>query len=153
MNRVDRRVRGFVTEDIRHEGDRVGFMIELDSGESRVLSHVDYDEPSVGKYGVDLDAMDWLIQRLANWSTKSSDLFIADEIGKMELKHDEFSGIVEDLLSEETDLLATIPATGPDFIDQIRAKDTVRELKMTKDNQQGVQRELIETFNLKATDS
>ncbi|MFB6226880.1 MAG: nucleoside-triphosphatase [bacterium] len=149
MDEADRTVKGFVTEDIHHDGERVGFMIEFDDGETRVLSHVDFDEPHVGKYGVDLDTMDWLVGKAANWQVDPADLFIADEVGKMELKHDEFKEIVEELLESDVDLLATIPKVGPDFVADIRSRSDVTVLEMDEDNREEVQTELVEVIDLK----
>lgn len=148
MENADRTVRGFVTEDIRQDGERVGFMVEFENGESRVLSHVDYDGPRVGKYGVDLDAMDWLVSTVANWQTESADLFIADEIGKMELKHEDFPEIVEELLESEVDLLATIPRVGPDFVADVRSREDVREIEVTENTREDALAELVELLGV-----
>lgn len=153
MENADRTVRGFVTEDIRQDGERVGFMVEFDNGESRVLSHVDYDEPYVGKYGVDLDVMDWVVGTVANWSVGSADLFVADEIGKMELKHEDFPEIVEELLDSEVDLLATIPKVGPDFVAEVRSRDDVRELEITENTREDVLAEIVDLLEIEPADS
>jgi nucleoside-triphosphatase len=48
-------VAGFVTEELREGGGRVGFTVEAIGGERAVLAHVDLPgPPRVGKYGVDL---------------------------------------------------------------------------------------------------
>lgn len=150
MDNADRATRGFVTEDIHQDGERVGFMVEFDDGESRVLSHVDFDGPKVGKYGVDLDTMDWLVGKAANWAVDSTDLFIADEIGKMELKDETFPEIVEELLDSEVDLLATIPKVGTDFIAEIRSRDDVTELELTEENREKTLRELVELLDVRS---
>ena len=49
-------VGGFVTEEIRDGGRRVGFSIETFGGEHGTLAHVHRPgAPRVGKYGVDLE--------------------------------------------------------------------------------------------------
>jgi nucleoside-triphosphatase len=149
LENTDRTSRGFVTEDIHQDGDRVGFMVEFDDGESRVLSHVDYDEPHVGKYGVDMDTMDWVVGKAANWSVTDTDLFVVDEIGKMELHQDDFSEIVEELLESEVDLLATIPKVGPDFVGEIQSRQDVEEVKLTEDSREEVLSELVERFDIR----
>lgn len=151
MDRLDREIRGFVTEDILHEGDRVGFMVEFDNGSSRVLSHVDFDDedaPTVGKYTVDLETMDWVNATIENWSADSSDLFIVDEIGKMELKSEGFAEEVEKLLDSETDLLATIPQKGPDFVKTLRDRDDVETFNMTEDNREQVLTDVVKRLDV-----
>src|SRR5215207_10493936 len=54
-------VTGFVTEEIRDRGRRIGFSIERFGGERGVLAHVDLPgPPRVGRYGVDVSALERL---------------------------------------------------------------------------------------------
>lgn len=149
MDRADRNVRGFVTEDIRHEGERVGLMVEFDNGASRVLSHVDFDGPPVGKYGVDMETTEWVVERMEDWENDTPDLLILDEIGKMELKEDDFADRVEACLDAETDLLATVPKIGPDFVGEVRSRDDVTKLELTEGNREEVLSELVELFDIR----
>jgi nucleoside-triphosphatase len=51
----DMTLTGFVTEEIREAGRRVGFAIRTLGGESGVLAHQNLPgPPSVGRYGVDV---------------------------------------------------------------------------------------------------
>ena len=46
---------GFYTEEIREQGERVGFELVSLDGQRRIMSHVDIPGPfRVGKYGVDV---------------------------------------------------------------------------------------------------
>lgn len=148
MERADGNVRGFVTEDIRHEGERVGFMVEFDNGASRVLSHVDFDGPPVGKYGVDMETAEWVVERMKDWENDTPDLMIVDEIGKMELKEEEFADRVEECLDADVDLLGTVPRIGPDFVGEVRARDDVETLELTEENREDVLRELVDRFDI-----
>lgn len=151
MDRANRNISGFVTEDIRHEGERVGFMVEFDNGESRVLSHVDMegsDVPTVGKYGVDRETLEWVLGKMEDWQYDDNDLYILDEIGKMELTHEDFPEEVERLLDADEDVLATIPETGPEFVDDVRLWDDVREAVLTEDNREAVLEKLVELLDL-----
>jgi nucleoside-triphosphatase len=52
-------VNGFITRELRDEGQRVGFMVETLNGPSAVLAHVSFTAgPKVGRYGVDVSAFD-----------------------------------------------------------------------------------------------
>jgi len=151
MDRANRDISGFVTEDIRHEGERVGFMVEFNTGESQVLSHVDMDGsdvPTVGKYGVDLETMEWVLGKLEDWQYDNNDLYILDEIGKMELQHDDFPEEVVNVLDADEDVLATIPETGPEFVDEVRLRDDVREAVLTQNNREDVLEKIVELLDL-----
>ncbi len=151
MDRANRNISGFVTEDIRHEGERVGFMVDFDTGESRVLSHEDIEGeevPTVGKYGVDLETMEWVLGKMENWQYDDNNLYIIDEIGKMELQHEDFPEKVKNLLDSGEDVLATIPESGPEFVDDVRLRDDVREAVLTEENREGVLEKLVELLNL-----
>jgi nucleoside-triphosphatase len=149
LDRADRDIRGFVTEDIRYEGERVGFMVEFDNGESRVLSHVDFEDgPMVGKYTVDLETMDWVVDMMETWKESSADLLIVDEVGKMELKHEDFPECVEEVLEADTDVLATMPRVGPDFVGDIRSRDDVEKLELKEDTREEILTELVDMLNI-----
>src|SRR6266508_401676 len=54
-------VSGFVTEEIRESGRRLGFSLEQLGGQRDVLAHVEIPgPPRVGRYGVDLAALERL---------------------------------------------------------------------------------------------
>lgn len=150
MDSLNRNMRGFVTEEIRHEGERVGFMVEFDNGASRVLSHVNIDGPRVGKYGVDLETMDWVISTIETWNDEENDIYIVDEVGKMELKHDDFPEKVEDLLDSDNDLLATLPRVGSDFVGEIRSRNDVRNIELTDNNREETLNKLVDLLDISA---
>src|SRR5436309_12937533 len=50
---------GFYTEEIRAHGQRLGFKIITLDGQEALLAHVHFETPErVGKYGLDLSALD-----------------------------------------------------------------------------------------------
>jgi nucleoside-triphosphatase THEP1 len=52
----DKTLRGFVTQEMRRAGRRVGFELRTFGGRKQVLAHVDIDSPHrVGRYGVDIE--------------------------------------------------------------------------------------------------
>ncbi len=149
IEKIDLEIRGFITEEIRSEGKRVGFMVEFENGESRVLSHVDFEDgPVVSKYTVALDTMDWVIEILEKWPDSSAEFCIIDEIGKMELKHDEYAETVERLLDSKLKILATIPVSGPGFMEQIRQREDTRVIKLTRENWEEVLCKLVEELEI-----
>ena len=57
------RVEGFITDEIRVHGRRVGFQLAPLRSNPRVLAHVDIESPHrVGRYGVDVRAVDEVVE-------------------------------------------------------------------------------------------
>ncbi len=129
---------GFITEEIREEGQRKGFSIRNFGGEQSILSHVDFDGPRVGKYGVDVGAMDSLanpeLEEALSSGVKRP--LIIDEIGKMELKNTRFQELVREVFESDLPLLATVPTRGPDFVSGLKDRADTRLIKVTRENRE-----------------
>jgi nucleoside-triphosphatase len=74
---------GFYTEEVRESGQRVGFkMITLDDQES-LLAHVDFKtQQRVGKYGLDLSALETVGVAALREAMRARQLVVLDEIGQ-----------------------------------------------------------------------
>ena len=118
----DRRLGGFYTEEIRRrDGVRVGFRAVTFDGEAWDLARVDRSgPPRVGRYGVDLSVMDRLAARLA--PDADVDVWLIDEIGKMECLSDAFVTAVGALLEGRVPLVATIAQRGGGFIAEVKRR-------------------------------
>jgi len=102
-----RNATGFYTEEIREKGKRVGFrIVDIQTGESEIFAHVEFKNgPQVSKYGVNLDAL----ERIAIPALeRKADLYIIDEIGKMEMFSKKFEEKINELLAENVNILATV---------------------------------------------
>jgi len=77
------RIAGFFTEELRSRGERVGFRIVTLDGRRQPMAGVDLRSPHrVGRYGVDVAAIDALAE--ATLAPEAAEVFLVDEIGKME---------------------------------------------------------------------
>jgi nucleoside-triphosphatase len=125
-------VAGFVTEEIREGGRRVGFSIETFGGERGTLAHVDRPgAPRVGKYGVALEEF----ERLAPPALRvPADVVLIDELGKMELASGAFRDAVGELLDGETSLVATVHAFRHPFTDELKARPDATLVHLTRAN-------------------
>ncbi len=96
-------LRGFVTEEVREEGKRVGFdIVRIPEGERRVLARVGEGYPRVGKYRVFLEGLENALAWLPE------ERVVIDEIGPMELRHPKFEETVRKILSSAEDVLFTV---------------------------------------------
>lgn len=126
---------GFYTAEIRKHGKRRGFRLNSLDGRTGILAHVDFRTGHrVGKYGVDVAGFETFIGSLPVLIPKSG-LVMIDEIGKMECLSDDFTNIVNDILSSETPLIATIAQKGGGFIAEVKNRPHVQLIQLTRENQ------------------
>ena len=100
------RIAGFLTEEIRDEGERQGFRaVSLPDGRGRTMAHREMEGgPRV------------------------------DEIGKMECLSDRFVEAVRALLDGPRPVVATVGAGGPDFMETVRRREDAELWRVTRDN-------------------
>lgn len=107
-------IRGFSTREVRERGERVGFEVVTPDGRSgrlassRISSPESVRWPTVGKYKVDVASLESLA--LPELQVKEdTDLYIVDEVGKMELFSSAFFPAVVRVIESNIPVLATIP--------------------------------------------
>jgi nucleoside-triphosphatase len=131
----NRRLAGFYTQELRRKGQRVGFEAVGLGGSSAVLAHIDCrSSKRVGRYGADLGAFEDLVRKELGAQSQDVDLFVIDEIGKMECFSRLFVTIASGALDSPVPLLATIAAKGSGFIAQVKARPDVELLTVTREN-------------------
>ena len=133
---------GFLTEELREDGRRVGFRGVTLDGRSFPLAHVGTKGPMrIGPYGVDLSGLESIgIDALT--PKESGSLVVLDEIGKMECLSEAFKARVQHLLDDETPLLATVAAVGVGFVKRVRNSDRAKMFTMTRGESEGMAGEI-----------
>jgi nucleoside-triphosphatase len=125
---------GFLTDEIRIEGKRVGFAIETFDGDSATLAHVDiHSRYRVGRYRVDVEALDRIVERTL-CADKRDVVYLVDEIGKMECFSRAFIDAVSRLLDSHGVIVATIAGKGGGFIEQVKGRPDVELWEVTQAN-------------------
>ncbi len=129
-------IHGFVTEEIREAGQRMGFRIETFDGDSEVFAHVKIRSPHrVSKYGVDVDALERVVSQ--QFSTiPAGGVVLLDEIGKMECLSGRFLETVESLLDAGAVLVATVALRGSGLIERVKRRSGVLLWTITRANRQ-----------------
>ena len=134
---------GFFTEEVRRQGTRVGFaLVTLDARRAMLAEAGRRGGPRVGKYGVDLDALDRVGVPAIREAVRAGRLVVIDEIGKMEMASDAFRAAVEEALRSEVPILGTILAAPHPWADRIKAHPAVTLIDVTPANRDGLPAEL-----------
>jgi nucleoside-triphosphatase len=115
------KVSGFYTEEIRRDDARKGFRWRrLDGAEGR-LAHVDIKGRfKVGKYGVDVAGFEEDVVPVLDIERVDVELFVIDEIGKMECFSEKFVAAVRRLFASEKSVLATVAKKGAGLISEVK---------------------------------
>lgn len=139
----DKRVRGFVTSELRQAGRRVGFELSTFAGDKSLLAHVDINSRHrVGRYGVDVEALDEIIEEALSLDT-AADVYLVDEIGKMECFSAKFCAAMRSLLDSGRPLVATVGLRGGGFIAQVKARKDVEIWTVTLANRDDMPHQIV----------
>jgi len=124
----ERRIAGLSTPEVRRGNLRVGFkMIDLASGEEDALASTSGKGPTVGRYHVNVDAIDRIVAKIER-SVPSADFIFIDEIGKMELFSNRFKEFVDRVFLLDKPLIAVVHRSlVPEYRDKGRLFSLTRE--------------------------
>jgi len=130
------KVGGIFCPELREGKVRVGFMmVDLKSGNSKILAHVNERGPKVGKYRVNVRNVDEMTQIAIRRALEEDDIIVIDEIAPMEIYSEEFKKAVENALNSEKPLLAVIhEKSNLDFIGKIKRRKDALLFYVTPEN-------------------
>lgn len=129
------KVEGFFTEEVREGGERVGFQIVTLDGQKAWLAKKGFQSPrKVGKYGVDVKAIESVIIPTLKRAIEHSDLIVVDEIAKMELSHPVFAQVVWECIESSKPVLGVIQRSRLPFLDKVRSRGDVLLFEVTQQN-------------------
>lgn len=141
-------VRGLVAPELRTLGHRVGFRIEdLGSGEGEVLAHVDREEgPSVGKYRVDVAAVDRVSEQAIGAEARAqADVILIDEIAPMETFSEVFVEEARACLDADVVVIGTVHRKGTrGFVGEVKQRADVELFEVTTGTRDALPGELTE---------
>lgn len=134
---------GFYTEEIRSEGIRLGFKLVTLDGQEAILAHINFNKRfQVGKYGVDVSAMDSIGVPALLDAAGRCDLVVIDEIGKMELFSANFRSAVSEIIGSGKRVLGTVMLHANPWADAIKRRPRVNLVTVTRANRQQVLEDL-----------
>ena len=132
----DLNIGGFITDELRERGRRVGFGLSTFDGVEKILAHVGIRSgPRVSKYGVDVAALDDVTDAALE---PGRDLYLVDEIGKMECFSERFIHAVTALMDSGRPVVATVALKGGGFIASVKRRPDAALWKLTPENRDGM---------------
>jgi nucleoside-triphosphatase len=140
----DIRLAGFFTQERREGGTRVGFeVVGLSTKRRALLAHArSRSHLRVGRYGVEAAALAQVVAEELARPAGDVDLFVVDEIGKMELLCGEFVNALRRLLDGVVPVVATVAMKGGGLIAEAKARPDVRLVELTAVNRDRLPAEL-----------
>jgi len=136
-------IAGFYTEEICERGRREGFRWHRLDGRTGVLAHIGIKSRyRVGKYGVDIESFDKEAVPVLDPDAVGVDLFVIDEIGRMECFSERFVEAVRRLLDCDKYVLATVALKGDGLIREVKSHPGIELLHLTTENRNEITRQI-----------
>jgi nucleoside-triphosphatase len=147
-NLDSKKVAGFYTREIRRKNKRKGFSWASLDGAQGILAHIDIKgRTKVGKYGVDVVGFEKAVVPILDTEQSDAELFIIDEIGKMECLSKKFIAAVRQLFNSERAVLATVALKGSGLISEVKHYPTARLFKLTQQNHDRTVAEVLQLLS------
>jgi nucleoside-triphosphatase len=139
--------KGFFTEEIRREGERIGFKIVTLSGKTGILAEKGFKSSyKVSKYGINLKDLEEIGVKEIEEGLKGDFLIVADELGKMELFSQKFRETISKALDSKNKILGTIMLTPNPFCDEIKRRPDTKIFYLTRENREKIKEEILWLF-------
>lgn len=137
---LDAPAAGFHTRESRgRDGRRTGFELVTLEGRTAVLASVGIKRPHrVGRYGVDVAALDRVGVPAVEAAVEAGRLVVIDEIGKMELLSSAFQRAVEHALRRDRLIFGTIMQARHPFADRLKARPDTMLFELRESNREEV---------------
>lgn len=135
---------GFITEEIRERGERIGFRIRTLDGNIGVLASIHLMSPyRVSRYGVDVESLEKIGVEAIYRAINAKEIVVIDEIGKMELYSQKFKEAVLAALDSPKRVLGVIHLAPLPFLNQIRSRPDVLLFEVNGENNAEIKKKLM----------
>ncbi len=139
---------GFYTEEIRENNTRRGFCWKRLDGTRGILAHVDIKSRfKVGKYGVDVTGFEKAVLPILDTEQTDAELFVIDEIGKMECFSEKFIAAARKLLASDKSVLATVARKGAGLISEVKNHQGTQLFNITRENREKTVAEILQLLS------
>ena len=137
------RIDGFVTEELREGGQRMGFWLSPLDGRQVLLAHRRIESPHrVGTYRVNTAVLDEVAVSVIERGMRQAFLLFLDEIGKMELCSKRFEEAVQKAFDRGPVIVATVGVEPHPFLTRLKRRKDVELIPLSTSNRDVVEEEL-----------
>jgi nucleoside-triphosphatase len=137
------RIGGFATDEVRERMARVGFRIIPFRSEGRMMAHVGFRSAQrVGRYGVDVKTID-AVSESALALDPAVELYLVDEIGKMECLSAQFVAAMRRLFDGGRPVVATVARSGGGFIAEVKRLRGAEVFEVTPQNRDALVQRVV----------
>lgn len=141
--------RGFFTQEIRKDKERVGFEIVTLTGKRGILAKKGLEsEYKVSKYGVVLKDLEEIGLKEIEEGLKGDFLICIDEIGKMELFSQKFKKLILKALNSKNKVLGTIMLKKEPFCDKIKERKDTKVFYLRRGKATEIKKEIIKILRV-----
>src|SRR4029077_4423549 len=134
---------GFYTEHILAGRIRKGFVMRTFDGQERMLAAKGLKSPhKLGKYGVDLNALENVGVPALKLALMSKSVIVIDEVGSMHMMSERFRTVLLECLTSTKPVLATIRTAAQPFSDQVKKFSDTQTIVLTKANYNQVKQQV-----------
>ena len=147
------KVAGFYTREIRQNNIRKGFGWRRLDGAEGTLAHIKIKGKfRVGKYGVDIEGFEKSVVPVLDIEQTDVELFVIDEIGRMECFSEKFISAVRRLFASEKSVLATVAQKGAGLISEVKNYHNTELFNLTSASREKAVAEILQILSfLKGT--
>lgn len=139
-----RPVDGFLTEELREEGQRKGFWFSPLDGRQVLLAHRDLPSGHrVGPYRVNVSVLDTVAVAVIHRAIAHALVLLVDELGGMELCSRPFQAALQQALDHGPSVVATANVSPIPFLDAVKRRKDVELIPLSSANRAVIQEELI----------
>lgn len=147
---------GFYTQEVREGGRRIGFdLVDFDGARQIMARSGLKADKSVGRYGVDVAAVDRFAQatRRAMDALPDNGVVVIDEVGKMELFSTGFRDLVEAVVAGRHPFVLTVTQADVPLARGLLARDDVEVIQVTEHNRDALPAQILAQLDAPANRS
>lgn len=140
-------IAGFYTKEVREGGRRLGFdLVDFEGGQQAMARSGMEAAHSVGRYGVDVQAVDRFAQatKAAIEDLPDDGVVLIDEVGRMELFSSSFRDLVEAVVVGRSRFVLTVTQAKVPLARRLLDREDVAVLQVTGQNRDALPARILE---------